>query len=82
MQTPTALSRPILLRDGLESASPRALKYVRWIGLYLSFHSNWILSPFVHGRLQNLKTSEDAFGHVIASLTVKTSYKQKPKATG
>jgi len=36
-------------------------KYVHWIGLYLSFHLSWILGPFVHGRLQNLQTSEDTF---------------------
>jgi len=32
-------------------------KYAHWIGLYLSFHLNWVLGPFVHGRLQNLQTS-------------------------
>jgi len=31
------------------------------IGLYLS----WTLDPFVHGRLQNLKISEDPFGHDV-----------------
>jgi len=40
-------------------------KYAHWIGLYLSFHLSWVLGPFVHGRLQNLKTSEDTFGHDI-----------------
>jgi len=29
-------------------------KYARWIGPYLSFHLNWVLGPFVHGRLQNI----------------------------
>ena len=43
-------------------------KYAHWIGLYLRFHSNWVLGPFVHGRLQNLQTSEDTFAHVIAPL--------------
>ena len=38
-------------------------KYAHWIGPYLSFHLNWVWGPFVHGRLQNLKTSEDTFGH-------------------
>jgi len=33
-------------------------KYAHWIGLYLSFHLNRVLGPFVHGRLQNLQTSE------------------------
>ena len=32
-------------------------KYAHWIGLYLSLHLNWVLGPFVHGRLQNLQTS-------------------------
>jgi len=32
-------------------------KYAHWIGLYLSFHLNWVLGPFVHDRLQNLQTS-------------------------
>jgi len=32
-------------------------KYAYWIGLYLSFHLSWVLGPFVHGKLQNLKTS-------------------------
>jgi len=44
-------------------------KYAHWIGLYLSFHLNWVLGPFVLGRLQNLQTSEDTFAHVITPLT-------------
>ena len=43
-------------------------KYAHWIGLDLSFHLNWVLGPFVHGRLQNLQTSEVTFAHVITSL--------------
>ena len=43
-------------------------KYAHWIGLYLSFHLNWVLGPFVHGRLQNLQTSEVTFAHVITPL--------------
>ena len=43
-------------------------KYVHWIGIYLSFRLNWVLSPFVHGRLQNLQTSEVTSAHVITSL--------------
>jgi len=43
-------------------------KYAHWIGLYLSFHLNWVLGPFVHGRLQNLPTSEVTFAHVITPL--------------
>jgi len=38
-------------------------KYAHWIGLYLSFHLSWVFGPFVRGRLQNLQTSEDTFGH-------------------
>ena len=40
-------------------------KYAHWIGLYLSFLLNWVLGPFVHGRLQYLQTSEVTFAHVI-----------------
>jgi len=43
-------------------------KYARWIGLYPSFHLNGVLGPFVHGRLQNLQTSEVTFSHVITPL--------------
>ena len=44
-------------------------KYAHRIGLYLSFLLNWVLGPFVHGRLQNLQTSEVTFVHVITPLT-------------
>ena len=44
-------------------------KYEHWIGLCLSFHLNLVLGPFVHGRLQNLQTSEVTFAHVITPLT-------------
>ena len=44
-------------------------KYAHWIGLYLSFHLNWVLGPFVHDRLQNLQTSEVTFGHDITPLS-------------
>ena len=43
-------------------------KYAHWIGLYLNFHLNWVLDPFVHGRHQNLQTSEVTFVHVITPL--------------
>ena len=36
------------------------------LGLYLNFHLSWVLGPFVHGRLQNLHTSEVTFGHDIS----------------
>jgi len=38
------------------------------LGLYLSFHLSWALGPFVHGRLQNRKTSKD-IGHGLTPLT-------------
>jgi len=38
---------------------------VHWIELYLSLHLSWVLGPFIHGSLQNLKTSEETFGHDI-----------------
>ena len=40
-------------------------KYAHWIGLYPRFHLSWVLGPFVHGRLQNMKTSEDTLDHDI-----------------
>jgi len=43
---------------------------VHWIGLCLSFHLGWVFGPFVHGRLQNLKTSEDTLGHDRTPLKV------------
>jgi len=43
-------------------------KYAHWIGLYLSFHLNWVLGPFVHRRLQILQTSEVTFARVITPL--------------
>jgi len=46
----------------------RSEKYV------VSFHLNWVLGPFVHGRLQILQTSEVTFAHVITPLrSVNTS---------
>ena len=44
-------------------------RYAHWIGLYLSFHLKWVLGPFIHERLQNLKTNEDTFAHVITPLS-------------
>jgi len=46
-------------------------KNVQWIGLYLSFHLNRVLGPFVHDRLQNLQTSEVTFARVITPLNRK-----------
>jgi len=53
--------------DDLKSTLPS--KYAHWIGLYLSFHLNWVLGPFVHGRLRNLQTTEDTFARVITPLS-------------
>ena len=39
-----------------EKCVTEGFKYAHWIGLYLSFHLNWVLGSFAHGRLQNLKT--------------------------
>ena len=49
-------------------------KYAHWIGLYLRFHLNWVLGLFVHGRLQNLQTSEVTFVHVITPLRTMSAY--------
>jgi len=54
--------------------SQRSEKYAHWIGLYLSFHLNWVLGPFVHGRLQNLQTSEVTFASVITPVTDLLAY--------
>jgi len=32
------------------------------------FYLNWVLGPFLHGRLQNLQSSEVTFAHVITPL--------------
>jgi len=45
-------------------------KYAHWIGLYISFYLNWVLGPFVHGRLQNLQTCEVIFAHAITPLII------------
>ena len=62
------LSSPILVRRWSEKYAAEGSKYAHWIGLYLSFHLNWVLGPSVHGRLQNLQTSEVTFAHVITPL--------------
>ena len=81
MQTPTALcylpiSRPILLHRRSAKCVAEAYKYAHYIGLYLGFPLSWVLGPFVRGRLQNLKTSEDTFGHDITSLTAELRTQQ------
>jgi len=52
-----------------EKYAVEGYKYAYWIGLYLSFHLNWVLGPFVHDRFQNLQISEVTFAHVITPLT-------------
>jgi len=64
--TKSSVLNSYLLHRWSEKRSAEGSKYAHWIGLYLSFHLSWVLGPFVHGRLQNLKTSEDIFGHDIA----------------
>jgi len=54
------------VRRRSEKRATKGSKYVHWIGLYLSFHLNWV---FVHGRLHDLQTSEVTFAHVITPLT-------------
>jgi len=76
MQTPTALcsfpnSRPILLRRRSQKCVNESSMYAHWVGLYPSFPLNWVLGPFGHGGLQNVKTSEDPFGHDIIPLSTK-----------
>jgi len=56
-------------------------KYAQWIGLYLSFHLNWVLGPLVHGRLQNLQTSEVTFAHVITHLMYFYAVAKQPLAS-
>ena len=35
---------------------------------------NWVLGPFVHGRLQNLQTNEVTFAHVVTPLKLNDLY--------
>jgi len=53
------------MRRRFEKYAIEGSEYTRWIGLYLSFHLNWVLGQFVYGRLQSLQTSEVTFAHVI-----------------
>ena len=55
------------MRRRSEKCVAEGSKYAHWMGLYLSFHLNWVLGPFVHGRLQNLQTSENTFALVITN---------------
>jgi len=36
---------------------------------FISFHLGWVLGPFIHGWLQNIKTSRDTFGHGLTPLS-------------
>ena len=56
------------MRRRSEKYVTKGSKYASWIGLYLSFHLNWVLGPFVYGKIQNLQTSEATFVHVITPL--------------
>jgi len=56
------------LRRWSEQCAGEGSKYVHWIGLYLSIRLSWVLGLFVQGRLQDLKESEDTFGHDIIRL--------------
>jgi len=56
------------VRRRSEKCVAEGFNYPHWLGLYLSFHLNWVLGSFVHGRLQNLQTSEDTLAHVITPL--------------
>ena len=70
------------MRRRYEKYVSEGSKYPHWIGLYLSFHLNWVLGPFVHGRLQNLQTNEVTFAHVILITPLKSAFalKQNSKA--
>ena len=59
---------PIQVHRRFEKYIVRGFKYAHWIGLYVSFHLNWVLDPFVHGKLENLQTSEVTFARVITPL--------------
>jgi len=49
------------VRRRSEKCVAEGSKYAHYIGLYLSFHLNWVLGPFVRVRFQNLQTSEVTF---------------------
>ena len=50
------------MRPGSEKHVIGGSKNVHWIGLYLSFHLNRVLDPFVHGRAQNHNPFNGSFG--------------------
>jgi len=58
------------VRRRSENYVVKGSKYAHWIGLYLSFHLNWVLGPFVHGKLQSLQTSEVTFTQAITPLNM------------
>ena len=58
------------MRQRSEKGVTEGSKYAHRIGLDLIFHLNWVLGPFVYGRLQNLQTSEVTLAHVITPLRV------------
>ena len=40
------------MRQWSEKYVTEGSKCAQWIGLYLNFHLNWVVDPFVHGKLQ------------------------------
>jgi len=62
------------VRQRFEKCVAEDSEYAHWIGLYLSIHMNWVLGPFVHGRLQNLQTNEVTFAHVVTPLKLNDLY--------
>ena len=56
------------MRQRSEKYVAEGSRYVHWKGPYLRFYLSWELGLFVHGRLQNMKASEDIFGHGITPL--------------
>jgi len=58
------------LRRRSEKCVIEGSKYAHWIGLYLSFHLSWVLGQIVHGRLHNINTIEDTFGHDITPSSI------------
>ena len=64
------------MRQRSEKCIAEGTRHAHWIGLYIIFHLNWVLGPFVRGRLHNLQTSGATFARVITPLI--TVIPQKP----
>jgi len=65
------------LRQRSEKCAAEGSKYAHWLGLHLSFNLSLVLSPFIHGRLQNLETSEHTSGHDITVTPLTSNYTGK-----